>query len=121
MLFALSTPNYMPFAIHLHILLFDDLMYVRPLSFMHNVFTIQKYVILLIFFLFVYPLFILIIRTRSKSCNFYLNYAVNNSRKTSITFYGVVLWNNLAISIKELNTLIKFKLKQVSIIFEMDI
>ena len=37
--------------------------------------------------------------------------------KTFITFHGVVLWNNLAINIKELSTLSKLKL--VSTIFKM--
>ena len=57
--------------------------------------------------------------TRSMSFNFYLNHAVNNSCKNFIIFHGVALWNSLAISIKELNTLSKFKSKLDSPIFEM--
>ena len=53
------------------------------------------------------------------SYNFYLTHAVYNLCKNFITFHGVVLWNNLAISIKELSTLSKYKLKLVSTIFEM--
>ena len=62
MLFAKSTVHCMPLAKHLHILLFDDLLYVRTLSFMHNVWaTILMYIISLKICLFAYPLSILIV------------------------------------------------------------
>ena len=119
MLFAKSTVHCMPFAKYLHLLLFDDLLYVRTLSFKHNVYCSN--VCHIINYLFFRLPSLHSYSTRSNSYKFYLNHAVNNACKNFITFHGVVLWNNLAISIKELSTLSKFKLKLVSTIFEMHI
>ena len=112
MLFAECTVYCMPLAKHLHILLFDDLLYFCTLSFMHNVFYFN--VCHIINNLLVHLPSIHSYNNRSKSYKFYLNHAVNNSCKNVITFHGVVLWNNLAVSIKELSTLSKFKLKLLS-------
>ena len=82
---------------------------------MHNVYYFNVYHI-------INNLFVLLpsvhsYSTRLKSYNFYLNNAVNNLCKNCITFHRIVLWNNLAISIKESSTLSKFKLKLVGITF----
>ena len=60
MLFAKSTVHCMPLAKYLHILLVDDLLYVRTLSFI-SMFTVLMYVVLLIICLFAYLLSILIV------------------------------------------------------------
>ena len=119
MLFAKSTVHCMPLAKYLHILLLDDLLYVCTLSFMHNVY--YSNICHIINYLFVRLPSVHSYSTGSKSYNFYLNHAVNNACKNFITFHGVVLWNNLVISIKELSTLSKFELKLVSTIFEIHI
>ena len=103
MLFAKSTVHCVPIAKHLHLLLFDDLLYVRILSFMRNVY--YSNVCHINNNLFVRLPLVNSYSARSKSFNFFLNHAVNNSCKNFITFHGVVLCNNLAISIKELSTL----------------
>ena len=95
MLFAKSTVHCMPLAKHLHILLFEDLLYVHTLSFMHYVY--YSNVCHIINGLFVCLPSVHSYGTRSKSYNFHLNHTVNNSGKNFITFHGVALWNNLAI------------------------
>ena len=117
MLFAKSTVHCMPHAKNLHIFLFDNILYVRTMSFIHNIYYSNACHI--INNLFVCLPSVHSYSTRSKSYNFYFNHAVHNSCKNFITFHGVVLRNNLAISIKELSTLSKFKLKLISTIFEM--
>ena len=105
MLFAKSTVHCMPLAKHLHILLLDYLLYVCTLSFMHNVYYSNlRHIInnLLVRLPSVHSY-----STRSKSYNFYLNHAVKILCKNFITFHGVVLWNNLAISIKEFEHTVK--------------
>ena len=116
-LFSKSTAHCMSPVKHLRMLLFDDLLFVRTLSFMHNVY--YSNVCHIINILFVRLPSVHSYNTRSESYNFYLNHAVNNSCKNFITFHGVALWNNLAFSRKELSTLLKFKLKLVSTIFDM--
>ena len=105
MLFAKPTVHCTPLAKYLCILFFNDLLYICTLSFMHNVYYSK--VSHIINNLFIWLPSVHSYSTRSKSYNFYLNYAVNNSCTNFITFHGVVLWNNLPINIKELSTLSK--------------
>ena len=68
----------------MHIYLFNDLLNVDTLSFMHNVYYSNVYHIINDFFVRLPSVHSY--STRSKSYNFYLNHAVNNSFKNFYYF-----------------------------------